>query len=326
VFTCDRPVELSLHVRHPAWATSGMTVFVNGRDEAPDSKPGSYAVVTRTWRNGDAVEVRLPLTLRTEAFRDNPRRVAILNGPIVLGAAVARGKPLPSLVAEDGKPLAGIEPVAGKPSTFTGPASTFRTPDEKSDGATLEPFYNLQGGRAYVVYWDVLTPAQWEAKKEKDRVESAERRRLEARTVDTVRPGDGRSERDHGLKGENTASGEFGGRGWRHATDGGWFSYAVKVTPDQAQDLRVTYWGSDGGNRVFDVLVDGTKITTQKLQDNRPDEFYEETYRLPPALTRGKQTVTVRFAAHPGAWTGGVFGLRVVKAEAPPAAPEPARK
>jgi DUF1680 family protein len=323
VFACDRPVELSLHVRHPAWATSGMTVSVNGRNETPESKPGSYAVLTRTWRDGDAVEVGLPLTLRTEAFRDNARRVAILNGPIVLSAAVAPRKPVPSLVAEEGKLLAGVEPVAGKPSTFTGPAATFRTPGEETGGGvTLEPFYKMQSNRTYLVYWDVLTPAQWGARQEKDRADLGDRRKLEARTVDSVSPGDDRNERDHQLKGEKTASGEFGGRGWRHATDGGWFAYAVKVAADQAQELRVTYWGGDGGNRVFDVLVDGTKVATQKLQDNRPDQFYEETYQLPASLTRGKQTVTVRFEAHPGAWAGGVFGLRVLKAEAP----EPAGK
>ena len=77
----------------------------------------------------------------------------------------------------------------------------------------------------------------------------------------------------------------------------------------------VTYWGSDGGNREFDILVDGTRVATQKLQNNKPDTFYDETYSIPPELTRGKQAVTVKFQAHPGRWAGGVFEVRVVKSE-----------
>jgi hypothetical protein len=85
------------------------------------------------------------------------------------------------------------------------------------------------------------------------------------------------------------------------------------VLPDQPQELHVTYWGSDGGNRVFDVLIDGTKLATQRLQDNRPGRFYEEVYQLSESLTKGKEKVTVKFQAHGGAWAGGVFGLRVLK-------------
>ena len=62
-------------------------------------------------------------------------------------------------------------------------------------------------------------------------------------------------------------TGEFSNRRWRHATDGGWFSYNLKVLPDQPQELLVTYWGSDGGGREFDILVDGQKLATQKLRE-----------------------------------------------------------
>ena len=69
------------------------------------------------------------------------------------------------------------------------------------------------------------------------------------------------------------------------------------------------------GNRVFDILVDETKVATQKLDRNRPDEFFDGLYRIPAELIQGKDKVTIRFQAHPGAWAGGVFGCRVLKAE-----------
>ena len=43
VFTCDQPVELSVKLRHPAWAGSGFAIKVNGEPAAIESKPGSYA-------------------------------------------------------------------------------------------------------------------------------------------------------------------------------------------------------------------------------------------------------------------------------------------
>ena len=111
-----------------------------------------------------------------------------------------------------------------------------------------------------------------------------------------------------------TSSGDFNNKKYRHAE--GWFSYDVKVLPDQAQELCVTYWGSDVG-RTFDVLVDGLKLVTQRLQRSRPDSFYTEVTPLPEAMTKDKTGVTVRFQAQPGSMAGGVFGIRVLKAARP---------
>jgi len=79
--------------------------------------------------------------------------------------------------------------------------------------------------------------------------------------------------------------------------------------------LLVTYWGSDVGARVFDILVDGTPVATQKLDRNQPNRFFDQLYPIPPQLTKGKQKVTVRFQAHPGNIAGGVFDLRMLRAQ-----------
>jgi len=124
-----------------------------------------------------------------------------------------------------------------------------------------------------------------------------------------------RSERQHAMKGERTAAGPFGGRQWRHAADGGWFFYEMKVLPERPVELLVNYWGSDAGGREFDILVDGMKIATQKLERNRPERFYDEIYPIPADLTKGKDKVTVRFQAHPGRTAGGIFDCRILKKE-----------
>lgn len=313
VFACENPVQLNLLVRHPYWSISGFQIRVNGQAISESSTPGSYASISRVWRSGDTVEIRMPFSLRTEGFRDNPRRIAFMNGPLVLCAEVDTKKGIPAVVAQESVVLGSLKPVAGKPSIFTGSPEVFRIPgQEEGPSITLEPFYKMHGDRHYVVYWDVFTPQQWQEKEQAYKAELIRENQLQARTVDQVRPGDRQNERDHNLQGEKTASGDFLDRRWHHATDGGWFSYDVKVLPDQPQELSVTYWGGDSGNRVFDILVDGVRIATERLENNRPGKFYDAVYPIPESLTKGKQKVIVKFQAHPGAWAGGVFGLRVL--------------
>ncbi len=42
---------------------------------------------------------------------------------------------------------------------------------------------------------------------------------------------------------------------------------------------------------------------------------YSSPANNPPELIQGKDKVTIRFQAHPGAWAGGVFGCRVLRAD-----------
>jgi len=170
--------------------------------------------------------------------------------------------------------------------------------------------------RRYTVYWDFLTEEQWKQREAEWKAEQERLMDLEQRTVDFVVIGDEQSERKHNLQGERTTSGSFGTRRWRHATDGGWFSYDLRVDPNQPMELVVTYWGSDAGARVFDILVDGKVIATQRLQRNKPGQFFDVTYPIPIELTKGKEKVTVKFQAHPKCIAGGIFGLRMVRAKA----------
>ena len=82
--------------------------------------------LSRTWKDGDTVEITMPFHLRTEGFKDNPRRFAFMHGPLVLSAEVDTAKPMPAVVTEDGRALDSLKPVAGQPSTFTGPSDVFR--------------------------------------------------------------------------------------------------------------------------------------------------------------------------------------------------------
>ena len=81
----EQPVEFTLALRIPGWST-GATIKVNGAAATPVMEKG-YALLKRRWRNGDKVELNLPMPV--ERIEANPKarmdcgRVALQRGPVV---------------------------------------------------------------------------------------------------------------------------------------------------------------------------------------------------------------------------------------------------
>jgi len=311
---CRKPVKLALFIRCPYWLERDLSVVVNGTPVTVAFMPSSYAVVSGTWKDGDRIDIRLPMGLRLESMPDNPNRVAVLYGPIVLAGdlgpvdnpGATRPDFVPVLLTE-GRPVdEWMEPVPDRPCVF-------RTQDVgRPHDVTMRPFFRTHE-RRYSIFWDLFTDAQWHAKQTEYQAELERRRQMELATVDFFQPGEMQPERDHNLKGERTETGEAMGRRWRHAVEGGWFSFTTKVLPDEPMQLVCTFWGDDAGGRVFDILIDGQKLVTQTLENNKPGAFYDETYAIPVSLTQGKSQVTVRFQAHLGRMAGGLYGARMMK-------------
>jgi hypothetical protein len=305
---CSSPVELEIKVRHPGWARRGFELKVNG-EAVEAGTPSSYVSIKRAWKDGDQIEIKMPFELREEGFADKPDREAVLDGPLVLAAAIDVKKPTPGIVSAPGQWLGELRPVANETATFDAPV--FRIPgEEKTETLTLKPFYKIYQ-KKYEVYWDQFTPEQWQSREKDQAAELDKRRQIEARTVDSVNPGEEQNERDHNEKGEKSNSGDFGDHFYRDAADGGWFSWDLKILPDAPQELVLTYWGEDRG-RQFDILVDGQKLATERLTASHPGVYFDQAYPLPPELTRGKHTVTVKVQAS-NTWAGGVFGVRMMK-------------
>lgn len=314
--SCDQPQDFALRLRHPHWAVNGIHVRLNGADVLTESKPGSYVEIRRVWHTGDRVELVLPMSLRTEAMPDNSNRIGIFYGPCLLAAdlgpandpAAARADYVPVLVTDDKPVAAWVKPVSLTELKFATDGVG------KPGDVSLVPFFALHD-RSYTVFFDNFSKAEW-SRHEAELLAKREREaRLAARTLDELRPGEQQSEKDHNLQGENTSAGDARGRKWRHAVDGGWFSFTMKTDPAGPNELHLTYWGDEIDNRVFDIIVDGRKIATQKLLHNQPDEFFDVVHPLPVELVDGKSQVVVRFQAHPGASAGGLFGARMLRAE-----------
>jgi hypothetical protein len=167
VFHAERPADLALNVRIPGWAVRGGAVRVNGTAVAAFASPGSYLTLDRTWKEGDRVDVRLPMSLRTEALPGDDTQQAVMYGPLVLAGrlgsegltkemfypgapTVPRGGaiPVPAVVAAADGPEGWVKPASTAPLTFetVGQASQF----------TLIPLYKVLGER-YAVYWKTST-------------------------------------------------------------------------------------------------------------------------------------------------------------------------
>jgi hypothetical protein len=323
-FKADKPVSLGLHIRHPAWVAKAMTVSLNGKPQQMDSKPGTYFTLQREWRNGDTVELRLPMALHSEPLPGSSNIVALLYGPLVLAGKLgtnampnpyARNQtdystlPAPSVpvfVGDQQSLLRHVAPIAGKPLAFT-----TRSIGRPGDVALI-PFYQLHHQR-YSVYWTILSESDWKIRKNELAAAEQQRIAMEARTVDVVRPGEQQSEVDHQVQGEKSDPVEALGRKLRHAVDGGWFSYELKVDGDHPNELVCTWWGDESGERAFDILVNGTRIASEKLLHNRPGKFWDAIYPIPHELSRGKEKITVKFQARPGNFAGGIFGCRMLR-------------
>ena len=67
-----------------------MAVRVNGRRWTAIASAAGYVGIDREWRDGDRIEVTLPMTLRAEPLPGTTDVVAFLYGPIVLAGRLGQ--------------------------------------------------------------------------------------------------------------------------------------------------------------------------------------------------------------------------------------------
>jgi uncharacterized protein len=160
-FTLRKPVKVALKIRHPAWCET-LTVSVNGRIVESSEMPGRYVAVDRVWKNGDRVEVKLPMSLRSEPLPGKSEVVAFMYGPIVLaGRLGTKGlTPGADIIVNErttGDVLKADVPVpklVGKAEDVvktlkrTGPLSF------EINNVSLIPYFRIAHER-YTIYWEL---------------------------------------------------------------------------------------------------------------------------------------------------------------------------
>jgi DUF1680 family protein len=327
--------EFTLYLRHPGWVAAGeFAVKVNGKAVAATSTPSSYAEIHREWRNGDRVEIELPMRTTVERLPDGSDWVAILRGPIVL-ASPAGTNDLRGLYANDSRmghvasgPLVPMDqvpvllasasdvPQHVKLDTAAGPMH-FRiehvVEPSASAGLSLVPFFRLHDAR-YQMYWQLTTKEELAAKRERVAAEERAKALREANTLDRVAPGEQQPEVEHDFAGERTDTGLRNGRRWRR---GDWFQYSLSTRGEKAVDLAITYWGGDTGC-AYDILAKGELLATETVDNAKPGQYFEKRYSLPAKVLSGATTgrITIKFSAKPGATAGGIYDVRLMKPDA----------
>ncbi|PSJ40672.1 glycoside hydrolase family 127 protein [Allosphingosinicella deserti] len=303
--------ETVIALRIPGWCAEP-AVSLNGKPVTPPRENG-YAMLKRRWRAGDRIELRLPMTLRTEATPDNPDLVAFLHGPVVLAADLGPAEaPFeqmpPALVASNA--LARIEPVDPSAHVFRAAAAVPRP-------ATLRPFFT-QYDRRTAVYFPRFGEAQWREQEAGFVAAQAERRALEARTIDLVHLGEMQPERDHAFRSNQSDLISFEGRSGRQVWwgTGNYLEVAMDVKSGPLL-LRAVYWGEEV-DKNFTIAVDGTIIAEERRKMAPSKAFVSVDYPIPEALIRGKAKIVVRIETRGS--DAPVYELRTLRAAPPPTA------
>jgi hypothetical protein len=336
--------EFTLALRRPWWAGDGFTVKVNGTAvEIPtmaslrpgaaggralgneDSQPvsSSYVEIKRAWKSGDVVEVTLPKSLAYEPTPDNASVGAIMWGPLVLAGNFgpriegrrggASQAPIPVLVSA-GRPITEWVVPAGADFVARGVAKDPAQPSAAAEDVTLTPFYRTHRKR-YSVYFDVLTPQQFDAKVAGLNAERERAAAVAAATLGFAQPGDAQNEKDFNYQSQpaDRQLGRANGRGNRAGT--GWFSFELPVDASGDNTLLVTYFNELGLPPAlgrFDIVVDGQRVGSY-APDRVATGFFDARYAIPLDVTRGKSKVTVKFDAGTEGRIVPIYGVRLIR-------------
>ncbi len=310
-FTNERPVTYTLKIRKPAWATAGIQVLVNGKEETVEPDNKGYLDIKRKWRKDDKVELKFSLSVYAVSMPDNPSRQAFFYGPTLLAGYFGATEPdpvkgIPVLVSNENSPAKWLQQDDAHTTTFT--SLNIGQPREVS----FRPFNQITNDY-YSVYFDVFTTEGWKTEQVKYEAEKLRLQQLEEQTVDVLRLGEMQPERDHELTGESF-TGEGHGKKWRSTRQGGSISFNLKVDGGKENELLMTYWGMDNRGKIFDIIIDGQKLATEDINKYKASRFYDISYPIPAALTRGKEKINVVLKAVPGNSVGPVYGnVRIIR-------------
>jgi DUF1680 family protein len=331
----DGASRFTLMVRYPSWVKEGdLIVSVNGKNVQHSAHPSSYIAIDRQWKKGDIVKVSLPMQNTIEHLPHLPAYIAILHGPILLGAKtgtenlngivaddsrwghIANGERLPLdkapiLVEDDQTRITQLIPVKDKPLIFTFPSVKMIN----SSNLVLEPFYKIHDAR-YMIYWMALSTKQYQSYLDSIALVEKKKLALQKRTLDFVAPGEQQPEVDHAMQKENSTTGNHLNEFWRDAKGGGYFSYNLTTGGETGLSLMVRYWGSEWGSRKFDIYIDDQKLITEDNTGRwNQSNFIDTEYPIPDAMTKGKKNVRVKFQTLPQNTAGSVYYVRLLRKE-----------
>jgi DUF1680 family protein len=307
--------SFKLLVRYPWWVADGaLKIMVHGKEVSSTAHPSSYITINRDWKKGDVIEIDLPMHNTIEHLPNVPTYIAIMHGPILLGAKTGT-EDLKGLIADDsrwghipaGKKLPvdkapifiednlssltnDLVPVKNEPLHFTIKDVKIVNPIN----IELQPFYQIYDAR-YMMYWMALSNTQYQSYLDSLSAVEKEKLALEKRTVDFVAPGEQQPEVDHQIQSNKSQSGVANDALYRDASGGGFFSYNLSTNNESNLSLIVRYWGAEWGNRKFDIYIDDEKLISEDNTGKwNQSKFFDVEYAIPETMLRNKKNGTCK--------------------------------
>ncbi|WP_255501887.1 beta-L-arabinofuranosidase domain-containing protein [Olivibacter sp. SDN3] len=133
--------KFDIHVRVPGWATKGFLVKINGKEQELHTKPGSYLKISRRWKDGDVIELKMPFQFHLDPVMDQQNIASLFYGPILLAAQEPEARKEWRKVTLDAKDIG--KSIKGDPQRL----------QFKIDNVVFKPFYDTYGRHS--VYLDV---------------------------------------------------------------------------------------------------------------------------------------------------------------------------
>ncbi|RFZ92703.1 hypothetical protein D0C36_14960 [Mucilaginibacter conchicola] len=134
--------KFDVYVRVPGWATKGFFVKINGQAQQVTATPGTYLKLSRTWKSGDAIDLKMPFTFHLDPVMDQQNIASLFYGPILLAAQENEARKDWRKVTLDAQDISSAIKGDPKQLNFT------------IEGVPFKPFYDSYG--RYSVYLDVL--------------------------------------------------------------------------------------------------------------------------------------------------------------------------
>ena len=309
----NKPVESDLYA-YTNPTTTPVVIKLNGEEISYTVQDG-YAVLHNDWKSGDEVSLSLPMDVHqvvsNDKLKSNKGLCAYERGPIVYCAeGVDNNSNLDNLFI----PAGATGTASTAPSTLTslfkggvqqirmnGKVCTLNGTEINVSNrlVRLVPYFT----RAHRAASSMLVWIPTD--------ESKMQRPIDF--IDEVKICNTTNEKAHNLQGSNMRTGSD--LGWRDAP-GGWISYDLTIDKECPVDLVLKLWGSDGGDRRFDIYCDGTVFSYEEVNNFAPNEYYYMRHPIPFDLTKDKEKVTIKMQAVDADNTvGGLFGVYTALSE-----------
>ncbi len=332
ILQLKRKKKFTLFIRKPKWVAGDINITVNG--QKADYTPINYGYIKteRTWKDGDQVEIQLPMKTRLEYLPDESPWASFVHGPIVLAAKtdstdlkgiIADGSRMGHIASGSMYPMDDLPVLLQKPQLedqilpLPGEALKFNLDPvvDANRHFELQPFYQIHDSR-YIIYFPVSKPEELSQTREWLTDIEEKDLELEKQTVDKITPGEQQPESDHFFKDQSSETGVFQDRHYRESST--WFGYQLRNGQQEAKELQLTLHSSDD-DFAFDIQLNGKTIKTVEAKELKKNAFYndeghffEVDYELPENLSKVK-TLDLKFIAKNPSSTAKIFEIRLLK-------------